>query len=272
VTATSEGRTGTALVSAMVSLATGIGNAAAFMDHCPTNDPVYATLRQDFELHFDGPVDTVGVTCTEPYSTMPIAQLSDELIAWQTLRTAYYMSIGTEGKLPWTNLSLYAWMKANVAGIEFSSVPGTAECCAVFNGKKYIVYSRQDSATRNVMRDWPWISAKLEFYAHEIRHAEPGGYPHVNGCPAFPLPTDPFGCDATYDLSNLGAYGIQYWMEASWATGAINVGIGCSSSTVAQQYAQWHAGNATTEVRRFVTNAPAAVQAKVPYGGPCLGP
>ena len=251
---------------------TGITWAAIFMDHCPTTDPAYATLRQDFEIRIDGQPDATPVTCTEPYSVMPIAQLTDELIAWQTLRTAYYMSFGTDGKLPWTPLSFYAWLKANIAGVNLRSATGIADCCAVINGKKYIEYSRQDSATRNVMRDWPWISAKVEFYAHETRHAEPAVYPHVTGCPAFPSATGPAGCDANYDLSNLGAYGIQYWLEANWATGTIDVGIGCSTSTVAHQYATWHAGNANSETTRFVSNAPPQVQPVPPWGGPCPAP
>jgi len=259
-------------VNCLSGIITGISNAATFIDRCPTNDSAYSTIRQDFELRIDGQLDSTPVTCTEPYSAMPIAQLTDELIALQTLRTAFYMSIGTEGRLPWTNLSLYAWIKSSIAGINLTSDPGIARCCRYINGKPYIEYSRQDAAQRDYVRDWPSISAKLGFYAHEMRHANPGGYFHVNGCAAFPLPTDHLACDATYDLSNLGAYGIQYWLESIWATGFLNVGIGCSSPAVAQQYVEQHAANANLFAIRFVTNVPPLVQPMLPYGGPCLSP
>src|SRR5262245_49256995 len=78
-----------------------IDNIEQFLDKCPNGDPVYATLRGDFEIRRDGVV--VGaIPCAEPVSTMPLSQYTDELIAVQGLRTLYYMDLGRSGHLPWT--------------------------------------------------------------------------------------------------------------------------------------------------------------------------
>ena len=153
----------------------------------------------------------------------------------QAFRGIYYMSQGTAGKLPWTSLSLYEWMKTQVAGVNFHAEAGLSACCEVINGKKYLIISRKAAWARDPRHDWNSMSNYIPLFAHETRHAS--GVSHVTGCPAFPLPTDPPGCDATYDLSNLGSYGVQYWIFAGWATGLINVGIGCTPPATAQSYA-----------------------------------
>ncbi len=270
ITATSEGQSGQASVTVGQFVITGIHGIQSFLEHCPTTDPAYAQITQDFELLADGQPDLSPVTCTEPISALPIDQLTDELIARQVLRTAYYMSPGTEGKLPWTPKSLYAWMSSIIDGIDLKTAPGQLFCCEVINGKTYFVASRQDAFNRDFKRTWIGISSSLNFYAHEIHHADPGAPGHVNGCAAFPLPTDPLGCDATYDLTNLGSYGVQYWLESSWATGYLNIGIGCSPFATAMEYATSDATAANGFRDRFVTNVPPVVTAPQPYGGPCV--
>jgi Bacterial Ig-like domain (group 2) len=273
ITATSEGKTGIAQVSVSAptnSVATGIRDPIAFVSQCPTNDPAYNTIRQDFELRGNGQLITIAPTCTEPYSTTPIDQLTDELLAMQTLRMVYYMSQGTAGKLPWTPLSLYEWMKSEIAGIDFQTQQGLSACCEIINGKKYILTSRKDAANRNAYRDWIGVSNWLALFAHEARHADGPG--HVNGCPAFPLPTDPAGCDVTYDPAHISSYGIQYWLFTAWATGYLNVGIGCTPAATAQSYATSAASAANAYLASFVNNPPPLVSATVPYGGHCLSP
>jgi hypothetical protein len=114
------------------------------------------------------------------------------------------------------------------------------------------------------------FSNSLNFYAHEIRHADLGSSGHTTGCELFPLPTGPVGCDATYDVNNLGGYGVQFWLESSWALGLLNIGIGCAPSDIAQTYAKWDERSANNFRARFVTNIPPAVVAPTPFGGPCL--
>jgi hypothetical protein len=180
------------------------------------------------------------------------------------------MSPGTAGKLPWTTLSLYDWLKAQIAGIDIHTQAGNSACCETINGKRYFFTSRKDAASLNGYHDWIGLSNWIGLILHEARHVLGPG--HVTGCPAFPLPTDPAGCDASYDLQNLGSYGVQYWFFSSLATGAFNVGIGCLPASTAQQYATSAASTANVYPSRFVTNAPPSVTATVPYGGPCNPP
>ncbi|HMA38576.1 MAG TPA: hypothetical protein VKP10_00775 [Gemmatimonadales bacterium] len=253
------------------TITTGIRDIRSFLDVCPTDDPAYAQIRQDFELRVDGQPDPVDIVCTTPYSAMPVDQLTDELIVMQVLRTAYYMSKGTEGRLPWTQLGLYDWMKSHVGGVNLRTTLSYASCCLTYDGKNYFNFPRQDASLRNTRRAWPGIGIAqlVALYAHEIRHADPDDPGHTNGCPAFPLPTDAYGCDATYDLSNLGSYGVQYWLYSSWATGYLNIGIACSPST-AQEYATAMASSANLYPTRFVTNNPPMITATEPYGGQCI--
>ncbi|MFN2602539.1 MAG: hypothetical protein ABR582_07275 [Gemmatimonadaceae bacterium] len=196
--------------------------------------------------------------------------MTDELVAVQTFRMAYYMSQGTQGRLPWTSQALYEWMKSQIAGVNIHTGNGFAACCEIINGKRYMTLWRRDATTLDQYRDWNGVTNWLALLAHEVRHvAGPG---HVNGCAAFPLPTDPLGCDASYDLTNLGSYGVQYWLFSKWATGFMNVGIACAPPASAQDFATFAASAATgyTNLSRFVTNTPPSVTATIPYGGVCI--
>ena len=248
---------------------TGIRDIRAFLDECPTDDPAYDQIRQDFQIRVDGQPDPVSIVCSGSYASLPLDQLTDELIVMQVLRTAYYMSKGTEGRLPWTQLGFYEWMKSHVGGVNLRTTVSGTSCCQTYDGRNYFNWPRQNADTRGLRRTWSGIAPLVAVYAHEIRHADPGAPGHTNGCPDFPLPTDSYGCDATYDLSNLGSYGIQYWFYSGWATGYLNIGIACSPST-AQEYATTMASSANGYLGRFVTNPPPLVTATEPYGGLCV--
>jgi len=268
VSATSEGAHGSVMISVVDGVITGITDIRSFLARCPTNDPAYAALRADFELRADGVPIAGDPPCTEPYSTVPIAQLTDELYVLQVLRIAYYMSPGTESHLPWTSLGLYPWLHTRVSGINLKAAPGQLYCCDQLDGRLFFAMSRQSDFSRDFKRDWPGLSGSLAFFAHEIRHADPGPG-HVNGCPAFPQPSDPLGCDPSYDLANLGSYGVQYWLESSWANGSLYIGIPCAPPAVAQTYLANAVQEANSFINRFVTNAPPTATARRTYGGPC---
>lgn len=270
VSATSEAITSTVIVTVNTLppglIVSGLHDPVDFAAHCPADDPAFAVIRNDFVLLSDGVPSTATIACTDPYSTT--SPMSDELMEWQALRLVYAMSPGTAGKLPWTTLSLYDWLKAQVSGIDIKTAAGNSACCETINGKRYFFTSRHDAATLNFYHDWIGLSAWVGLILHESRHVLGPG--HVTGCPAFPLPTDPAGCDANYDLQNLGSYGVQYWFFSSLANGTFNVGIGCLPAATAQQYATSAALSANAYPSRFVTNAPPSVTATAPYGGLCL--
>ena len=149
-TSTSSGYWTSLPLSGATYVITGIKDIKSFLEQCPTKDLTYKRIRLDFELRLDGQVITSTIACTQPISTMPIGQFTDELIAYQVLRTAYYMAIGTEGKLPWTQRSLYTWMSSNIAGINIKTAPGQLYCCDIIDGKKYFSMSRQDATQREL--------------------------------------------------------------------------------------------------------------------------
>jgi hypothetical protein len=206
ITATSEGRSGAGTVTARPGAVTGIDVIQDFLEQCPTSDPAWSRITRDFALLVDGQPSSTSFACSAPVAAIPVAQVTDELIVGQALRTVYYMSQGTQGLLPWTSMNLYDWMASAVDGINIKTAPGQLYCC-----------------------------------------------------------------DATYDLGNLGSYGVAYSLHSSWATGFLNIGIGCFPAATAAEYGNMDAGAANGLRSRFVTNAPAVVTAVQPYGGPCVG-
>jgi hypothetical protein len=62
---------------------TRIEHIHAFLEECPTDDPAYAQIRQDFVLRRDGALVPAVVPCTPPMSLMPV---STELQVLQALR------------------------------------------------------------------------------------------------------------------------------------------------------------------------------------------
>jgi hypothetical protein len=272
LTATSEGVSGTAAITVKPLLpgmvVTSFGDPVDFISHCPQGDTAFARIRADFEYRSDGVVSTVSPVCTEPYATTPRSTMTDELLALQTLRLALYMNRGTAGKLPWTTLGIYDWMKSQIAGINFHAAATNSECCDVFNGKKYLIIARKDSTSLGTYRTLDGLFGWLALFAHETRHV--AGPSHVTGCAAFPAPTDPVGCDATYDLTNLGSYGVQYWLYSNWVTGTFAFGLGCSSTDVASKYLTSFAQTANLYPARIVKNSPPSVSIASPLGGYCF--
>lgn len=254
-------------VTTALGIITGITSIHSFIQTCPPSDPAFDAIKADFELRENGVVLTRPLTCGSTYSTTPIIELSDELIAYQVLRIAYHMSEGTAGKLPWTSRPLYDWMKSAIAGINFKTEPGQLYCCDLIDGKRYFSMSRLDDFNREQKRDWPGLASSLDFFLHEIRHTD--GPAHTTGCPAFPTPTGPAGCDATYDLSYLGSYGVQYWLNAHWATSFLHIGLNCASPDVQTRYVTAMVSAANSSIDRFVSSAPPPVVSEVLYGGPC---
>ncbi|MDE0072554.1 MAG: Ig-like domain-containing protein [Gammaproteobacteria bacterium] len=239
---------------------TAVRDIEAFLDQCPTNDSVFVEIRREFEVRFEGEPLSGPVVCSEPAAAMPSDEVTYQLKAYQTLRLAYHMNEATKGRLPWTEMGLYEWMVSRVSGVNMKQRPGLYYCCDLIDGKLYIATSQFgiDSSGQvypfEQSMDWWGISITLPFYAHEIRHADEDDPGHVTGCEAFPLPSDPPGCDAAYDLGNLGGYGVHYWLGSSWATGYLNVGIACSPRV--DEHITWEVESANLVRERFVTNVP----------------
>lgn len=267
ITATADGHHGDVSASGAPGIITGIADIGGMVRQCPDDDPAFATIAADFQLRENGVLLAPTLACDGSFATVPPADFTDELIAYQVLRIAYHLSEGTAGRLPWTAQPLYAWMTAAIAGINFKTAPGQLYCCDLIEGRRYFSMSRLDAFNREQKRDWPGLASSLDFFLHEIRHTDGPG--HTTGCPAFPSPTGPLGCDATYDLGYLGSYGVQYWLHAGWASGFLYIGLDCSAPDVASRYRASHVAAANDFITRFVTGAPPPVTAGQRYGGPC---
>ena len=70
------------------------------------------------------------------------------MIALQGLRTVYYMDRGRAGHLPWTDGTMYDWMKERIAGINVRDIPG-GSCCSQFPDGSYINVGMGDAFNRN---------------------------------------------------------------------------------------------------------------------------
>ena len=236
-------------------------NIESFLDKCPLNDPAYATIRADFEIRRNG--DIVGeIDCSEPVSNLPVSEYTNELIVLQGLRTIYYMDKGKTEYLPWTDSTLYNWMKTKIDGINIDDNIAGGRCCSTFDGKKFIDVAAQNESNREFDRSWRGLSGNIGLYVHEARHVD--GFGHTSCCGI----TN--GCDQTYDEANLSTYGTQWWLNMAWLTGEINVGVGCQSPSAIQQIANWHLSSTNnTFRRRFCETKPPELALPDSPGGSC---
>jgi len=258
-------------------MASTYANLQAFFDTCPQNDPYTPIIRRDFQILRDQ-VAVGDIACTEPYSQMPATEVTDELSVIQTLRYMYYMDMGRSGYLPWTPLRLYDWVKSRIAGVNISTPLAGGDCCFILNGLKYIsvgslaAVAAADGTTVAFQAHYRQTpdgqAANVGLFAHEARHTEGNGYPHVTGCPDFPT-GGVFGCDETYDETNISAYGIQYYLAKQMLTGGINLGYSCDPTTQAQLGAAFQS-LADVFPGRFVTNAPPSLSLPAAPGGACI--
>jgi hypothetical protein len=245
---------------------TGIHNPDSLLATCPSRDPAYGQIRGDFEFLVDSRPSPATLECIEPFTSMKDAQMSFEIAILQALRFARNMNEGTAARLPWTRYGLYDWMHSQVAGISFEATAGSWACCRTLNGLRYIIAPHPTSGLSRYT-DPILQLAFLVTLAHEARHVL--GPLHTTGCPAFPLPTDALGCDATYDLSALGSNGVHYWLLSSLATGYLKIGIACLSASRANAWVTFATVNANSRATQITANAPPMVVVSPPYGGLC---
>ncbi len=236
----------------------------SFLNQCPTNDPAINTILTDFEIRLNG-IKVTEFPCVEPVSAMSVLNYTNPLIYLQTLRVIYYMDRNMVGKhLPWTDKTLYGWMKENVNGINIRDGVSGGYCCEIIDGKKFFVTGNQDDFNREFDKQWKGISSNIDFFAHETRHSDPKVYPHSSCCGISG------GCDDQYNENDLGAYGIQYWLNKSWLSGYLNVGARTSYSTSEiNGIIDWHRGALEMFSNRFCANKPPEINMKdilIPLG------
>jgi len=225
-----------------------ITNIDAFLEQCPTNDPAFSQILSDFTIKKDG-IDVTGYSCVEPVSALPIANYTDELILLQGLRTIYYMDKDRSQHLPWTSLTLYDWLKSQVAGFNIDSRATHSNCCSSWPDGLYINLITSDDSGREHDKSWLGIAGNIGLLMHEARHVD--GFHHTSCCPVGSA-----ACDQRYDETNLSPYGIQYWLEKSWLDGTLHTGFTCLSSSRINSIKNWLRGAANKRINRFCEDPP----------------
>lgn len=222
-----------------------------FLNQCPNNDPIIDTLLNDFEIRLNGELVT-EFPCIEPISNMDTTDYTNPLIYLQTLRVIYYMDKDTSVHLPWTDTTFYVWLKNAVDGINIVDGVSGGYCCSTIDGKKFFVTGNPNGIQREFDKKWIGISGNVSFFAHEARHTDIEAPGHTSCCGINN------GCDQEYDESNLGAYGVQFWLFKSLLTGYINVGARTShSQTEIDEIINWHLSGLNDQFRnRFCENIP----------------
>ena len=205
-----------------------ITNVDFFQEQCPTLDPAIDEILSDFRITRDG-IDVTEFECEEPMSTLPAEQYTTELRLLQALRTAYYVDKGRTGHLPWTDQSLYDWLKSKVGGFNINSSARFNSCCGVWpNGDRFITLIELSELGRTdpIFRAWP-LGGRIGLIMHEARHVD--GFSHPGCCPS-----GPGGCDQRYDESNLSPHAIQWWLERAFLNGTLYTGYSCLDSERAE--------------------------------------
>jgi len=263
-----------ALVGVTTTARAYICDNTQFFEQCPTTDPKFATIVADFKIRKDGVlINAATVPCTPPISSLPIASYPDELVLLQALRAIYYMDWGDKpNHLPWTNKTLYDWLKEKVGGFEISTTASNDQWGGqLYLGSgdtaNYFIIRAKSDSTREYMRKWApqplGIANMITLMMHEARHSD-AAFNHVRCCPAQDPASPNSACDQTYEETiNLSPYGIQYWLEKNWITGKINVGLGCMTTAdkaiavgVMRMDANIHLAGWSPTSNNFCTNSP----------------
>lgn len=230
-----------------------------FLDTCPINDPAITEIRGDFQIRRNGVLVT-DIPCSDPATQMQLAQYTDELIVLQGLRVMYYMDRGRMGHIPWTGGTFYDWVKSRVGGIDIRDGSGSF-CCENFDGRIHFALGAQDDFNREFDRMWEGISMNIALYGHEARHVD--GFFHSSCCGI------PFGCDQTFDLVDMPAYGVQWWLSRAFLLGEINVGFSCLNPSRAAEIRDWFLSSLEVFRDRLCENKPPSVLSPPLPGGPC---
>lgn len=225
-----------------------ISNINEFLEECPTTDNATERILEDFTIRKDGRIIT-KFPCDGPISKLPIEKYTDELIVLQCLRTIYYLDKGRSGHLPWTDMSLYNWLKSKIGGFNISSRANNSSCCDKFDGKKYITLRLSDSLSRDTDRRIRGISGYIGLILHEARHVD--GFSHKDCCR--------YGknsCDQEYNLDDLSPYGIQYWFYKSIASGEFYTGYTCLSDKLMKEIRNRMLAGANNYLDKFCEKRP----------------
>jgi len=218
----------------------GIPDIKQFLDTCPESDPYFTEIQDDFDIRLNGEKITT-IKCESPVSEMEISNFQTPLILLQSLRVIRHMETGP---LPWTNETLYDWIKNAIGGIDIQDgISAGGFCCMVFDNENFIVVKNLDEFNRGFKKQWIGISSTIDLIVHEVRHLSG---PSHNSCCGIPN-----GCDQVYDLDHLSSYGTQLWLNRRWLSNEIDMGLSSYSAQEKAEMDRWFASAVRGFENRF---------------------
>ena len=231
-----------------------IADVRAFLATCPSSDPATAHILAATRLTYDW-VDMPVEPCTAPIdvNAPPTAWL--QLV--QLLRVAYYMDPGASGLYPWTPGTYWDWLRTKIGTIDIRAISVSGSCCApTLSGLPMMILAPPQT---DVSLFRGALGRLIGLVSHELRHAD--GFPH-GACTAGGT-----SCDPEYNVANLSAYGVAWYVSNLFITGQINVGLGCSPEGLDLLASQVGFQNGLHS--QFNGAKPPTVSLPAQPGGPC---
>lgn len=231
----------------ILNLTQQITNIETFLASCPTEDIAMQKILSDFEIRIEG----------QKITTFDCNDLNGKTLQiLQALRVMYYLDYqDTPLALPWTKLTFYNWMKDRVQGFNVVDNLGGAvgSCCQNIGGKRFITINsgknNSPSVIKHTYKEWEGLLGFIWLLGHERRHAEPSGYPHNGNC------GQTVTGDAEYNINDLSAYGVSFWLNDAFLTSKYEIGMNCTSAKLRLNIEQAY-GDMNWVKTFFCKNAP----------------
>jgi len=194
---------------------------------CPSAAEV-ARINADLAISFESDPTAGSLACSASQGSANLTPLQKR--AYNAVRIM--QRIPFDAALPWTGLGLYDWFVAAIDGIRFRSDITYSYCCeppGVINLKTGLASEQTDLW---INPDWNTGLAHLMILmVHEARHNE--GYVHTCA-----------GGTRDGTLAELGAFGVQYYLQVWLATHASPVFMRAPIAGNPGYYQWRHAGDA----------------------------
>jgi hypothetical protein len=199
--------------------ATPVENIEVLLSTCPSETEL-ERFKTDFHILFDDTISFPPYECHNGAGSN--GQVNPRLALFQALRVIHALQFNQP--LPWTDLSLYQWLRGAINGIVITDTE-YSHCCTADTE----IVLKADLFTQPDYRFWInpqsgcGLIGLIGLIVHEARHAEVGG--HTCGLD-----------DET--LEELGAWGTQYYLFLYMAENSPPTFFNVDQQQIALNYAQ----------------------------------
>ena len=195
---------------------------------CPTAAEVQS-VNSDLRLTFDTDPSAGTFVCTSAGGSADLTKV--QAATYHAILVMRHLAFNAP--LPWTANLLYAWFVSAIRGVHVTGTGTYSFCCET--GPTIVIVVKSNSYA---LLTTQWMNAQmgggiadyLAVMIHEARHAE-GGHPHTCG-------------DLDTTLSELGAWGVEYYYYVSLAQHSDPSFVGGPDESPAGYYATTAGGDA----------------------------